>query len=128
MKKRVLTVDDEEVVAETIKLILESTDNYEVKILSDAKNILSAMHSFKPDVILLDLIMPDIGGLEVCEMLNKDPMGMTIPIIVLSALVKDADKIKAFKLGVESYLEKPIKKDLLIEGIEKAIKLKNQPH
>lgn len=126
MKKRILVVDDDESVADTVKLLLESTNNYQVKILPQAKDILNHVHVFKPDAILLDLLMPDIGGFEVCEMLDNDPVGMGTPIIVVSGLDKDADKVKAYKLGIVDYLVKPITKDDLIAAIEKAINSKEQ--
>jgi len=126
MKKKILVVDDNESVAGTIKLLLESTNNYQVKILSQAKDILACVHAFKPDVILLDLLMPDIGGFEVCEMLDRDSVGMGTPIIVVSGLDKDVDKVKAYKLGIVDYLVKPITKGDLVTSVEKAIKSKEQ--
>jgi two-component system alkaline phosphatase synthesis response regulator PhoP len=125
-KKKILVVDDDESVAGTIKLLLETANCYEVKVLLQAKDILSHVHVFKPDVILLDLLMPDIGGLEVCEMLDKDSIGMGTPIIVVSGLDKDVDKVSAYKLGIVDYLVKPITRDSLIASIEKAIKSKEQ--
>jgi len=63
-KKRILVVDDEEHIANLLKLRLESAGEYEVKVLFEATDIIGQVRAFKPDVILLDLLMPDIGGLE----------------------------------------------------------------
>lgn len=119
MKKKVLVVDDEADFLKILKINLEETNNYEVLTLSSANDIVSQVHIFKPDIILLDILMPGIDGIETCEMLNKDPMGEHIPIIMLSALDKDVDKLKTFKAGVTDYLVKPIKKEDLISKIEK---------
>ena len=119
MKKKVLVVDDEADFLKILKINLEETNNYEVLTLSSANDIVSKVHIFKPDIILLDILMPGIDGIETCEMLNKDPMGEHIPIIMLSALDKDVDKLKTFKAGVLDYLVKPIKKEDLISKIEK---------
>ena len=119
MKKKVLVVDDEADFLKILKINLEETNNYEVSTLSSANDIVSQVHIFKPDIILLDILMPGIDGIETCEMLNKDPMGEHIPIIMLSALDKDVDKLKTFKAGVTDYLVKPIKKEDLIGKIEK---------
>jgi len=119
MKKKVLVVDDEADFLKILKINLEETNNYEVLTLSSANDIVSQVHIFKPDIILLDILMPGIDGIETCEMLNKDPMGEHIPIIMLSALDKDVDKLKTFKAGVTDYLVKPIKKEDLIGKIEK---------
>lgn len=124
MKKKVLVVDDEVDFLRILKMNLEETNNYEVLTLSSANDIISQMRIFKPDIILLDILMPGIDGIETCEMLNNDPMGEHIPIIVLSALDKEMDKFKTFKVGVADYLGKPIKKEDLISKIEKHIQFK----
>ena len=123
-KKKVMIVDDEEDFLSMTKLVLESAGDYEVFTLSTTKDIIMYVHTFNPHVILLDLLMPGIGGLEVCEMLNKDARGKRIPVIVLSALSKDIDKLKAYKLGVVNYLTKPIGKDELLAKIENALRFK----
>ncbi|MCX5668860.1 MAG: response regulator [Candidatus Omnitrophica bacterium] len=125
MKKKVLVVDDETAFLRIVKLNLEETNNYEVLTLSSAEDILFQVHAFKPDIILLDILLPGIKGLEACEMLNKDPIGACTPIIILSALDKVTDKLQAFKVGVVDYLVKPMGKEELIAKIEKALRAKN---
>ncbi|MCX5666854.1 MAG: response regulator [Candidatus Omnitrophica bacterium] len=119
MKKKVLVIDDEVDLLKIIKLNLEGTESYEVSTLSSARDIVSRVRIFKPDVILLDILMPGFDGIEACEILNKDPVGARIPIIILSALRGDVDRLKAFKAGVLDYLAKPVKTEELISKIEK---------
>lgn len=126
VKKKILIIDDEEDFLNLLKLRLESEASYLVKTLSDSKEVISSVHLFRPDVILLDLLMPGVGGLEICQMLNNDPIGQGVPIIVLTALDKELDKTKALKLGVEGYLVKPVDDQALIAVIEKTIKLKSE--
>jgi CheY-like chemotaxis protein len=123
-KKRVLIVDDELDFLKITKLNLEETGKFEVMTSSNAKEIMSLLHNFRPQVILLDLLMPGTGGLEACDMLNNDPVGKGLPIIILSALDKDIDKLSAYKKGVVDYLTKPIERDALIAKIEKALEAK----
>ena len=123
-KKRVMVVDDEEGFLAMLKLNLEQTGRYEVFTLSNAKDIVSQVNNFLPDVILLDLLMPEVGGIEACQMLNEDKIGSRVPIIALSALDKDADKLKAYKVGVVDYITKPATTDTIIKTIEKALKFK----
>jgi CheY-like chemotaxis protein len=123
-KSRVLIIDDEKDFLMLAKLNLEQSGKYEVRVLSSAKEMLDLVHTFKPDVILMDLVMPNIGGLEACEMLNNDSLGKVIPIIVLSGLDKTVDKVKAYKLGIEDYLTKPIDSILLSEKIERVLQIK----
>lgn len=123
-KKKVMVVDDEEDFGQILKLNLEQTGAYDVLILSSAKDIVLRVNDFKPDVILLDLLMPEIGGIEACQMLNADPVGSRLPIIAISALDKDTDKLKAYKVGIVDYLTKPVETGTIIEAIEKALRFK----
>ena len=123
-KKKIMVVDDEVDFLKIVTLNLEQTGEYEVLTLSSARDILSRVNSFKPDLILLDVVMPGLGGIDACEILNKDRLGKSIPIIIISALDKDKDKLKAYKRGVVDYIVKPIEKEPLIAKIEKALQFK----
>ena len=123
-KIRILVVDDETDFLEITRMNLQGTGKYDVLTLSRANDIVDHIHHFKPQIILLDILMPGIGGIEACEMLNTDAMGKGIPIIILSALDKESDKLKAYKVGVVDYLIKPIEKNELINKIEKALRYK----
>jgi len=125
-KSKILIIDDENDFLMITKMNLEDTGKFEVLTLPSAKDVISNLHSFQPDLILLDLLMPGIGGVEVCEILNKDPLGQSVPVIVITALNKSVDKANAYKEGVVDYLVKPIERDELISRIEKAIQLKNR--
>lgn len=123
-KKRVMVVDDEQDLLELTKLTLEGTGRYEVLTLTNAKDIIDNLHRFKPDIILLDIRMPMVDGLEACQMLNNDPIGKSVPIIILSVMDSDKDRLNAFKVGVVDYLSKSAKKEELIASIEKALQCK----
>jgi CheY-like chemotaxis protein len=124
MPNKILVVDDEVDFTRLLKSNLEETGKYEVLALPNANDIISQVHAFKPEIILLDIIMPGTKGIEVCEMLNKDIIGKAIPIIIISALAKDADKYKAYKVGVVDYMEKPIDVGRLIVKIDKYLQFK----
>jgi CheY-like chemotaxis protein len=123
-KRKVMIVDDEEHFLKITKINLENTGKYNIETMSDARDIISRVKSFNPDVILLDILMPKMDGVEVCKMLNEDPAGGRIPIITLSALDTDKDRLTMYKLGVVDFLIKPIEKDELIAKIEKALQCK----
>ncbi|MFC1698725.1 PleD family two-component system response regulator [Candidatus Omnitrophota bacterium] len=122
-KKKVMIVDDEQDFLYLTKLNLERTGQYSVLTLLSAQDIVAQVHSFKPDIILLDILMPRIGGMEVCKILNNDPVGQKVPIVILSALDKDIDKLQAYQAGVIDFLVKPIEKAELIARVEKALSL-----
>ena len=120
-KKNILIVDDEDNFTKLVKLNLEATGNFEVMVLSGPKDLLTSLRHFKPDLILLDLLMPGTGGLEVCDILNDDEYGRKVPVIILSALDKMADKSNAYKKGAVDYLVKPIETEELISRIDKVL-------
>lgn len=119
--KRIMAIDDEEDFLKLVKLNLELNGRFKVFTLSGAEDIISHIYDFKPDLILMDLLMPGIKGLDACGMLKKDPRIKNIPIIVLSALDKDIDKHRAYEVGVVDFLSKPITAEELIDRIEKAL-------
>ena len=80
-----------------------------------------SIKSFKPDLILLDLLMPDLGGFEICEILNNDPETHGIPIIIISGFGDSVDIKKAYKLGAVGYFVKPFALSDLCKEINKVI-------
>jgi CheY-like chemotaxis protein len=119
-KKRILIIDDERIIIDSLKYFFEDK-GYEVAVDIDARNIVESARSFKPDIILLDLRLPKVGGIEACQMLSKDPQTNGIPIIIVSALVKMADIREAYKAGVVGYFTKPYDLQQLYGEVEKAI-------
>ncbi|MFA5431042.1 MAG: response regulator [Candidatus Omnitrophota bacterium] len=124
-KHRVMIIDDEINAVDLLKHRLES-EGYQVLALLNAKEIISEAHRFLPDIIILDLLMPELGGLDACEMLNKDPVGQSTPIIVVSGLNKDIDKKKAYVMGIQEYFVKPVDIEALLQAIRKYIKEKEE--
>jgi len=122
-KKKILMVDDEPDFLKMVKLNLERTDKFEVLTLFCANEIISHLHSFKPDVVILDLVMPGIGGMEACEMLNRDPLGSSLPILVLSALESERERVLSSGKGIAGYLTKPVTKEELVKKIESLLNL-----
>jgi CheY-like chemotaxis protein len=120
MKKRIFVVDDQE---DILCLLNDSLTNsgFEVKVCKEPKNVLSLIKSFKPNLILLDLRMPDLGGFEICEILNDDPQTHGIPIIIVSGFGDLVDIKKAYKLGAVGYLVKPFSLDALFKEVAKAL-------
>jgi len=123
-KTKVLIVDDEEYLLRIMKINLERTGAYEVLTLSDGTAILPQVHSFQPQIILLDLIMPKIDGMKVCQKLKEDSRAQNIPVIIISALDTDEARAAMRPLGVVDFIEKPVEHDKLVSRIEKALQQK----
>lgn len=102
-KKKVLVVDDEENVVELLKLYLES-EKYEVELAGDGVEALELAEKFKPDLIILDIMLPFIDGWQVARKLRENT---DIPIIMLSAKGEESDKILGLNLGGDDYVTKP---------------------
>lgn len=122
-KKRILVADDDMAVLSSLKRLLELS-GFDVEATQNPKEVLPKTKIFKPNLILLDLLMPGIGGLEVCEMLNSDKETNGIPVIIISALSKEEDIKKAYRLGVVGYKIKPYDFSDLLKEINKTIAYK----
>jgi len=124
-KKRILIADDDEIVLTSLKKLLVIS-GFEVNTTTNSRSVPAIVKSFKPHLILLDLLIPDLGGLEICDILNKDSQTQGIPIIILSGLGNYADIKKAYELGVIGYITKPYEFPQLLKEIKKAIDFKEK--
>jgi Response regulator containing a CheY-like receiver domain and a GGDEF domain len=106
-KGDILVVDD---VPENLQLLstILTEQGYEVRRVINGKLALSVAHSDPPDLILLDIMMPDLNGYEVCQQLKASETTREIPVIFLSALNDVLDKVKAFSVGGADYITKPV--------------------
>ncbi|MGA1790023.1 MAG: response regulator [bacterium] len=107
-RKKILIIDDEEDLCKVTKLNLEFVGDFEVNIATSGRKGVKLAKKIRPDLIILDLIMPGMDGFEVLKRLKKDKDTMEIPVVMLSARKDDIYKSKAFELYDEFYLEKPI--------------------
>jgi len=124
MKKRILVVDDEPEFTNVLKLSLEAHGYYEVMEENDADNVRAAARSFDPDLVLLDIMMPEQDGSEVAAALKADPVTRAVPIIFLTALVSSEDATKggaACNSGGNTFLPKHIRLDKLMRCIEEKL-------
>ena len=105
-KSKILVVDDEVNIVELIKMNLESS-GYEVIEAYTGMEAITKTDFFSPDLILLDLMLPDINGLQICKMLKKNEKTQDIPIIMVTAKSEEIDKVEGLNLGADDYITKP---------------------
>ncbi|NOU99095.1 response regulator transcription factor [Paenibacillus planticolens] len=119
---KVLVVDDEPNIAEVVRLYLEHS-NYEAILLPRGQDVLRTIVEEKPSLVLLDIMLPDISGYELCEKIRKmeAPLHQT-PIIFLTAKGESIDKLRGFNLGVDDYLVKPFDPNELIARIKAVLR------
>ncbi len=115
-----LVVDDDRVIQQLLEVNLE-LEGYEVAKASDGEEALRVVRQFKPDIMLLDVMMPKFDGREVCRRIKGDPATAHIPIIFLSARAQDMDVNSGLELGASAYLTKPFDPVDLLETVEKVL-------
>ena len=122
MKKRILVVDDEPALTRMVKLNLERTGNYEVRTENQGSKAVQAAREFKPDLIFLDVMMPDMTGDEVSAQLKEDEELSRIKFIFMTAIVtKDETESMGTNIGGNEFLAKPVKTDELLATIERVL-------
>jgi DNA-binding response OmpR family regulator len=104
--RKILVVDDEAVLVETIAYNLEQA-GYQVTTAADGASALEVAHRESPDLILLDIMLPEMDGLEVCRQLRRDSTTASTPIIMLTAKGDEIDKVVGLEVGADDYVTKP---------------------
>lgn len=119
-KKKILIIDDEENFTKLVKLNLEEMGEYEVKTENDGSRGLAAAKEFKPDLVLLDILMLEMEGGEVARYLKNDEETKNIPVVFLTAVVskEEIEKSKGV-IGGRPFISKPVTAEELIDCIEK---------
>lgn len=119
---RVLIIDDEAPFTRMVKLNLQNAGNYLVEALNDSPQARIVAKAFKPDVILLDVVMPEADGGDVATMLRESDATKHIPIIFVSAMVSRKESHRGlYQSGGEYFLAKPVNSDILIDAISRVI-------
>ena len=113
---QVLVVDDNEDSLRIISTVLQGA-SYEVQLARSGKEALSAIEAGLPDAILLDIMMPEMSGIEVLERLRSSPRGARVPVILLTAKSQDEDVISGYQYGADYYITKPFTPKQLLYGI-----------
>lgn len=121
---RILVVDDEPQNLELMEAMLEPS-GYEVFLAANGEEALAAAHRERPDLIVLDLMMPGLSGFEVCARLKTDPETRDIPVLFVTAMSHIGDKQRALAAGGEDFLTKPIQQAELLTRVEALLKVRH---
>ena len=120
-KEKILVVDDEEDILRLVSFNL-SREGYAVVSASSGEQALAAAMSEEPGLILLDIMLPGVDGLDVCRMLKVTPATKAIPIIMLSAKGEESDIVAGLELGADDYITKPFSPSVLIARVRAALR------
>ncbi len=104
--KKILVIDDEPDLRELVRVNLDQA-GYGVETASSGREALQALRHSPPDLIVLDLMLPDISGTELCRKIRSDPALSDIPVIMLTAKAAEVDRVVGFELGADDYVTKP---------------------
>jgi len=119
-KKKILVVDDEKDLTALVSLHMKMA-GYEVLSASNGEKALVVARQEKPDLIILDLMLPKIDGWEVCRRLRQDPEIKNVPVIMLTARAETEDKLKGFEAGADDYVTKPFSPRELIARVKRVL-------
>ncbi len=124
MARKILTCDDEKHIVRLIQVNLER-QGYDVITAYNGAECLEKVASDRPDLIVLDVMMPEMTGFEVLEALKKNPDTAEIPVIMLTARAQDADVLRGWQSGVECYLTKPFNPMELIAFVKRIFSMED---
>jgi len=120
-RESVLVVDDERDILELVKYNLDK-EGYQVTVVATGEDALAATRTKMPDIVILDLMLPGVDGLEVCRRLKADPKTRSIPIVMLTAKGDEADVVTGLELGASDYVTKPFSPRVLTARIKAVLR------
>jgi two-component system alkaline phosphatase synthesis response regulator PhoP len=119
--KSILVIDDEPSIGRVVQFKLQQ-EGFKVRVATDGLEGLAYIKEEKPDLILLDLMMPGMDGFEVCRRLRAAPETVTTPVIILTARGQEMDRIRGVELGVLDFFTKPFSPQKLLERVKEVFK------
>jgi len=121
MAQRILVVDDDKDIVRLVRAYLEQA-GFEVLVAYDGDRALHVVRRERPDLMVLDLMMPQRSGWEVTQLVRSDPAIASIPIIMLTARVEDTDKIVGLDLGADDYITKPFNPQVVVARVRAVLR------
>ena len=120
MAKEILIVDDEPSIVIPIQFLMEQ-QGYSVIVAENGEDALDIIHKYKPDLVLLDIMLPGIDGYEVCEIVRLNPRYRHIKIIFLTAKGREVEIAKGMALGADAYITKPFSNAEVVEKVKELL-------
>jgi DNA-binding response OmpR family regulator len=115
---RVLLVEDERHIVESLSFVLER-EGFEVAAAGDGESAIEALRARRPDVLVLDVMLPRLGGLEVLKLVRAEATLRTLPVVVLTARGRPHDRRMAEEIGVEAFMTKPFANQDVVEAVRR---------
>ena len=125
-KKSILVVEDEDDIRELLRYNL-AKEGYQVTGSASGEEALKAVKAARPDLMVLDLMLPGMDGLEVCRSLKQDPQTRNLPIVMLTAKGEEADIVAGLELGADDYITKPFSLRVLLARLRAVLRRRSAP-
>ena len=122
---RILIVDDEPDVTELLKYKLEQ-EGYNCEVINDPVKFVGRIREFQPDLVILDIMMPELNGMQLCNIAKADPAMRQVPIIFLTARNEVEDRVKGLEAGADDYVSKPFNTKELLLRVDKILSRSRQ--
>lgn len=116
-KTKIMVIDDSKTIRSSARLFMEKA-GYEIIEVEDGFDALSKIMEEEPDLVFIDVLMPNLDGLQTCQIIKRNPMFKNLPIIILSSKDGEFDKAKGMMMGANDYLVKPFTKDSIIKVVK----------
>jgi two-component system, OmpR family, phosphate regulon response regulator PhoB len=123
--KKIMVVDDEPDVTELVAYHLKAK-GYTVETLNDPNNSLATARSLQPDLVILDVMMPDLSGIQICRLLRADPQLRSVPVVFLTARAEEGDRVQGLETGADDYICKPFSPKELVLRIQSILRRSNE--
>lgn len=125
LKRQILVVDDDKEIARLLRSYLEKA-GYDVLVATDGQTAVHTLRRERPDLLLLDLMLPDMDGYDITRLVRTDATLQQIPVIMLTARVEDSDKIVGLELGADDYVTKPFNPAEVVARVRAQLRAKNR--
>ncbi len=123
LPKKILVIDDNPTIVELIRYAVHLQGNYEVVVAYDGEEGLQRFYQERPDCVIIDVKMPRMDGYQLVRCLRGDANGANVPLIILSAMIREEDQLQGYVSGVDEYLTKPFKPAVLGAALERVMKI-----
>jgi DNA-binding response OmpR family regulator len=120
MTRRILIVDDEPNIVLSLEFLMQHS-GFEVAVARDGDEALAQMAAFRPDLVLLDIMLPKLNGYEVCQKLRENPDWAGVKVVMLSAKGRELEVSKGLALGADAYVTKPFSTRELIDQVRRLL-------
>jgi len=125
-KMNILIIEDEQDILDLLSYYL-TQEGYQVTGIANGEQALQVLPRIKPHLIILDLMLPGLGGLDICRLLKTTPETAAIPVIMVTAKCEDEDVVTGLKMGADDYIAKPFSMKVLLARIETALRRNYKP-